>query len=157
MEKNEIELKLRPASMDDAELLLSWRNDEATLKASRQTGPVLPDTHLKWLEGVLSDPSRHLFIAEAEGMPLGTIRADEDVNETVLSWTVAPEHRGKGVGKRMLTELLTRFSGRIRADVRPGNTASTRMVQALGFRASGTADGFTTWILSLERSKALEI
>ncbi|MDB5887241.1 MAG: GCN5-related N-acetyltransferase, partial [Rhodocyclales bacterium] len=49
-----------------------------------------------------------------------------------LSWTVAPDARGHGVGKRMLAALLQEVTGLVRAEVKIGNTASMRIAESAG-------------------------
>jgi hypothetical protein len=51
-------LQLRQACMDDADLLLAWRNDATTRQASHDTTPVSHDVHVAWLRKTLSDPHR---------------------------------------------------------------------------------------------------
>ncbi len=101
--------------------------------------------HLAWIDSVLNDPKRVLLIAEAGGHAVGTLRADDDNEITMLSWTVAPAFRGRGLGPRMLAEFLSGFTGTARADVREDNVPSRRMVEALGFQRGETVDGFTSW------------
>jgi UDP-2,4-diacetamido-2,4,6-trideoxy-beta-L-altropyranose hydrolase len=128
------DLRLRPATVADAALLLEWRNDEATRLASHNTGVVTPEDHARWLDALLRDPSRRLFIAEVNGDPVGSVRADRDPDGACheLSWTVAPAARGRGMGVRMVQLLLAEVSGPVRAEVKPGNQASVRIAEAAG-------------------------
>lgn len=128
------DLRLRPATVADAALLLEWRNDEATRLASHNTGVVTPEDHARWLDALLRDPSRRLFIAEVNGDPVGSVRADRDPDGACheLSWTVAPATRGRGMGVRMVQLLLAEVSGPVRAEVKPGNQASVRIAEAAG-------------------------
>lgn len=128
------DLRLRPATVADAALLLEWRNDEATRQASHNTGVVTPEDHARWLDALLRDPSRRLFIAEVNGDPVGSVRADRDPDGACheLSWTVAPAARGRGMGVRMVQLLLAEVSGPVRAEVKPGNQASVRIAEAAG-------------------------
>ena len=106
------EVRLRPATLADAELLFVWRNDPLTRQQSIHTEPVVWESHLAWLETSLQNPDRWLFIAE-QAVPamqapvvLGTVRADKLAEVYELSWTVAPEQRGKGWGKKMVAALI---------------------------------------------------
>ena len=127
-------LRLRPATAADAALLLAWRNDDATRMASHNTEPVHPEDHARWLDALLRNPARRLFIAEANGEPVGSVRADRDDDGACheLSWTVAPTARGRGLGVRMVRLLMTEVSGPVRAEVKPGNPASVRIAEAAG-------------------------
>jgi RimJ/RimL family protein N-acetyltransferase len=137
------DLRLRPATVADAALLLEWRNDEATRQASHNTGVVTPEDHARWLDALLRDPSRRLFIAEVNGDPVGSVRADRDPDGACheLSWTVAPSARGRGLGIPMVRRLLAEVTGPVRAEVKPGNLASVRMAEAAGLRFEVLRDG----------------
>ena len=128
-----MELILRNATMDDAAMLLDWRNDEETRKQSFNTDVVPLENHLKWLTAVFANPSRQLFVAEAEGVPAGTIRADKDTDgSSELSWTVAPEMRGRGIGKAMLVAACELLSGDLTTQVKTENAASMSMALSVG-------------------------
>ncbi|MEC5388052.1 GNAT family N-acetyltransferase [Uliginosibacterium sp. H3] len=129
----QVPIRLRPATLQDAELLLAWRNDLQTRLASHGTHEIPLAEHWAWLDLVLADPARRLLIAELDDVPVGSIRVDtasDDVAE--LSWTVAPSARGQGVGTRMLIAALSEVTGSVRAEVKIGNVASMKMAEAAG-------------------------
>ncbi|MDG0809129.1 diaminobutyrate acetyltransferase [Cohnella rhizosphaerae] len=76
-------------------------------------------------------------IAESEGTPIGFVSAfvKPENRDTLFVWQVAvdPEHRGKGLGAAMLSELIQRaYSEPIRymeATVSESNAASRRMFE----------------------------
>lgn len=119
-------MKLRPATIEDAQILFDWRNDPLTRESSISTDPVAWDDHVRWLEASLSNPNRELLVAEIDGVPVGTVRLDDGVE---LSWTVAPSQRGKGIGKQMVS-LVERGSI---ARIKRSNVASQRIAGAAGF------------------------
>jgi len=125
-------LRLRPATLEDADRLLRWRNDPETRRRSRRKGPVDPDRHIQWLTAALADEHLRIFIAEEDARPVGTVRAEriEDVWE--LSWTVAPEARGCGVGSRMVVLLAHQIRGPIRAEMQADHAASARIAEKAG-------------------------
>ena len=134
------EVRLRPATIADAELLFVWRNDPLTRQQSIHTEPVVWETHLTWLETGLQNPDRWLFIAE-QAVPamqapvvLGTVRADKLAEVYELSWTVAPEQRGKGWGKKMVAALIAVLpdGAAYQAVVLHTNPASERIAAGLG-------------------------
>lgn len=134
------EVRLRPATIADAELLFVWRNDPLTRQQSIHTEPVVWETHLTWLEIGLQNPDRWLFIAE-QAVPamqapvvLGTVRADKLAEVYELSWTVAPEQRGKGWGKKMVAALIAVLpdGAAYQAVVLHTNPASERIAAGLG-------------------------
>lgn len=134
-------LKLRLVSMDDARLLFEWRNDPFTRKQSHSMEEINFTSHLNWLRQVLSNPDRKLYIAELGEAPVGTLRADTGHGTTELSWTVAPEARGKGVGKQMVHLLVSMLKGPLRAEVKTGNVASIRIAEHCGFQLEKEING----------------
>jgi RimJ/RimL family protein N-acetyltransferase len=134
-------IRLRLATIQDADLLLEWRNDPETRNASHNTGEVQREDHVSWLTKTLNDASRQLFVAEEIGVPVGTVRADLADGVHELSWTVAPSARGRGVAKRMVALLASQISEPIRAEVKSGNTASTRISEHAGLLFAREADG----------------
>jgi RimJ/RimL family protein N-acetyltransferase len=125
-------MMLRSVVMQDADMLLTWRNDQETRKASHSTAEVGRGEHMAWLRRKLTNPACRLFIAEENGVPVGTIRADlvEDVWE--LSWTTAPEVRGQGIATRMAVLLACLIVEPIRAEVKVDNLASARIAERAG-------------------------
>ncbi|MCI5059435.1 MAG: UDP-2,4-diacetamido-2,4,6-trideoxy-beta-L-altropyranose hydrolase [Alphaproteobacteria bacterium] len=128
------DIRLRPARLEDAQLLLDWRNDPATRQASLNTDIIAYEDHVKWFKGVLEDQNRHLYIATHDNHDVGTIRADltPETGAYNLSWSVAPEHQGKGVGKKMLSRLMEELEGPFTATIRKDNTASIRIAETTG-------------------------
>src|SRR2546427_12691793 len=92
-------IHFRPATLDDAKLLLEWRNDAVTLANSRNSDPVPVDAHLEWLKATLGNADQMLVIGELSGEPIGTVRFDRlTANTWEMSWTLAPEFRRRGLG-----------------------------------------------------------
>ncbi|MCC6642217.1 MAG: pseudaminic acid synthase [Deltaproteobacteria bacterium] len=141
-------LGLRPATLDDADRLLAWRNDPETRRASRSSAPVARNEHVAWLTAALASSDRRLRIAEEAGQPVGVVRADRREDAWEVSWTVAPEARGRGVARRMLSLLLGELDGPATAVIRQPNIASARVAAAAGFVRVGRAEqlGFDRWL-----------
>jgi RimJ/RimL family protein N-acetyltransferase len=135
------ELRLRAVTLEDADLLLEWRNDPITRMASQETTEVQRDDHLQWLTNSLQDEKRILLIAEENEVPVGTVRADWDDAGYALSWTVAPDARGRGVGKSMVALFVAQFTGTVRADVKKENRASARIAEFAGMKCEREENG----------------
>ena len=127
-------MRLRPVTIEDTDLLLVWRNDLQTRMASHITEEIKRDIHVSWLTRSLDNPSRRLFIAEEDGVPVGTVRADYSDGVYELSWIVAPHARGRGVGRRMVALLANQISEPIRAEVKVGNETSIRIAEYAGMQ-----------------------
>ena len=134
-------ITLRSATIQDAEMLYNWRNDPETRKASHSTSQVIKDEHIAWLTKTLSNAKRRLFVAEEDGTPVGTVRADLSEGVWELSWTVAPNARGRGVAKQMVTLLAQQISEPIRAKVKAGNIASAQIAGFSGMSFNREVEG----------------
>lgn len=148
MPEDRLTPKLRPATVADTDLLLSWRNDPETRRQSKTSGEISRQDHVAWLDGVLADPDRRLLIAEADGGPVGSVRADRQAECWLLSWAVAPPARGKGYGKAIVAAMVDGLQGEIRAEVKSDNTASLRIAEAVGMTKIGEIDGLTLWAVN---------
>jgi RimJ/RimL family protein N-acetyltransferase len=132
-------LRLRPATADDSERLLEWRNDAQTRAMAVVQAAVERATHARWLAARLSHADTLLTIAEQDGEPVGTVRLDRHGPDTAeLSITIAPEARGRGLARPAIelgVEHAHREWGvtRVTAQIRPENTASLRAFAAAGF------------------------
>ncbi len=135
------ELHLRPATMDDSELLLVWRNDPAVRQASHDQSKIELQAHQIWIRESLENPDRKIFIAVMDDVPVGTVRSDFQEGTYELSWTVAPEVRERGIGKQMVALLASQIEGPIRAEVRIGNVASVRIAEHVGMTLESIEDG----------------
>ena len=141
------EVTFRPVTLDDAEMLLSWRNDALTSQNSINTEPVGLADHLDWLKKSLKSSERRLFIALFDGKPVGAVRIDHSSEGTELSWTVAPEARGKGMGSRMVIGATHLVSDNLIAKIKKTNEASIQIAKKAGFKLAKESVDMTHWIL----------
>ncbi len=126
------DITLRPATAEDARRLFDWRNDPETRVNSGDTREIDWAEHVAWLDLTLTGTTRRLFIGESGGRAVGTVRADRANGGWELSWTVAPEARGRGFGRTMVRAMIGTLSGTIRARVRRENGPSRRIAEAAG-------------------------
>lgn len=139
-------LALRRAELSDSELLLRWRNDPETRRSSIQTGEVSQAEHDGWFRKSLSSPDREIYVAERGSVPVGTVRLDRREKGWELSWTVAPEFRGRGIGKQLVAAGARLKHGPILARIRASNEPSIRIAEAVGFRREAfDSDGVQSW------------
>jgi len=138
-------LRLRPATLQDARRLYAWRRDPVTMRQSKNTEDFDFDAHLRWLTGTLPDTGRRLQIAEEDGNPVGVVRADRRDGVWVLSWTVAPHARGRGVGKHMVRLAATGLVGEVLAEIKRGNGASMAIAAWAGLIQTGAAGDLIFW------------
>lgn len=133
-------LKLRNVNINDAEILLLWRNDPETRSASYTGHEIQKKEHLLWLERTINNPNIRLFIAEENNVPVGVIRSDCDLStgSEKLSWTVAPDARMKGIGKQMVVRFASQIKNPIVAEIKAGNIASIKIAEYAGMKLCRT-------------------
>lgn len=136
-------MRLRPATMEDADRLFRWRNDPMTRASSVNRDPVAWDDHVAWLTASLANPLREILIAE-EDAPIGTLRLDKDIR-TEVSITLAPAARGHGQAAPLIA-LATGTGGPYVARIRPDNPASRKAFETAGFHFTHHAAGMD-WFL----------
>lgn len=140
-------LRVRPATLDDAQTLLRWRNDPQTRASSRHHGEISLQEHISWLEASLRSDRRRLSVASDEVGDVGTVRWDLlEPGVWEVSITVAPERRGEG----MALNLLSAGEGAlcagvddmvaVEAEVHGENTPSRRLFAAAGYVPDRPAD-----------------
>jgi ribosomal protein S18 acetylase RimI-like enzyme len=79
-----------------------------------------------------------LVVARTEGTALELMKNDE---LRVVEIMLLPEHRGKGIGSKLIRDLLLRAERAqlpLRLSVDVGNTAAIRLYEKLGFRRIGS-------------------
>lgn len=133
--------------MDDAELLLGLRNDPLTQANSIHGAPANAVEHLKWLERLRADDSRQLLIAEENGIPVGSVRIDRLATGSEISYTVSPAHRGKGVGKMMVSLAIELAVRPVTARIKPSNRASKAIAVACRMQFHAVEEGLEVWVL----------
>lgn len=132
-------LFLRDACMDDLEITYSWAIHPQTRQYAFNQEFISPEEHSKWFTGKISSQNciYKLLISGAE--PAGSIRFDLKGNEGLISYLVAPDQTGKGLGKKLLKlsilslEKERRGIKSIKGLVKKENIASVKIFEKLGF------------------------
>lgn len=147
--------------MDDAALLWRWANDAETRRNAFSKAVIPYDAHVAWLRGRLESGTTRLWIfADAQG-PVGQVRFDLEGDVADIDIAVAPERRGRGHGRAMLSQAVRalraeRASARPRAAVLAHNGRSLAMFRACGFESVGVQhrDGEEAIVLELREPEA---
>ena len=96
-------INLRKVTIEDAENLLRWKNEEDTRKNSIVTGELIKmEDHLVWLQKTLNDPSVDFWIIEDDGVPMGDLRLNHGKTETEISIRLDKAARGKGLATAVI-------------------------------------------------------
>ncbi len=97
--------------------------------------PIEWERHEEWLTRALSSGTCHIVIAEdAEGAPLGTVRADVQEGDVAeISYTVAPLFRGKGLSKPIVKKFVDEYlkGKKIVAHIKRGHVQSESVARML--------------------------
>jgi ribosomal protein S18 acetylase RimI-like enzyme len=139
---------LRPATRHDCRDVWLWRNDPVSRAASHDTGAIPYALHTAWFDAALADPARILMIGTAsDRSSVGLVRLERMADRGLrIGINIAPEWRGRGVGRALLAEVLSATPGaRLTADVRSDNLASIRLFSGAGFARRGEADGIVVF------------
>lgn len=133
-------LIVRPATHQDEDRLLLWRNDVAARRWSQSRTVVSPAEHSRWLEAVLDSDQHLVLVAEADGQPVGSVRfAERDAGLWAVSVVLDPAQRGRGLARASLTAaedlLLTSAVGTvtINAVIHRDNRGSLQLFRGSGY------------------------
>lgn len=128
--------------MDDALDVLEWRNDRASIAASK-TGAVDQASHLDWFAKAIVSRDHDLFIATENGRKLGMIRFDKLHESWLVSINLAPAERRRGYGAKALQKAIAEVgTRRLLAEIKADNFASICIFERCGFRQVGAEEGF---------------
>lgn len=132
-------LHIRPASLDDAELLWTWANDPEVRRHSFHREPISMAAHLQWYRAKLASPATRIWIVEENGTPVAQIRYDRtDASSAEIDYSVASAYRGRGLGTEAVCRTwalaccelkLAQVEGLVFAS----NPASARVFEKAGF------------------------
>ncbi|MBC8995760.1 UDP-2,4-diacetamido-2,4,6-trideoxy-beta-L-altropyranose hydrolase [Pseudomonas sp. N40(2020)] len=138
-------LKVRPATLDDAQLLFDGRNAEAVRRWSLDAGVIDWKQHLDWLTASLRNPQRLLLVAEGDDGPVGVLRYDLRGFDAEVSLYLLQGRFGLGWGGALLARGEAFAAAHwpqmsaITAQVLPANQASLNVFRDAGFTQSACA------------------
>lgn len=140
---------LRTVTDDDVFRLYRWQAAPETRRFFHRPSPPTWDEHVAYCCEHMGD--LFWFVAEtADGTPVGMVRImpGEGGEPRWVSIVVAPEHRGKGFGARILTAARGArpiHAAPLLAEVHRDNAASRRAFEKAGWSLDGKREG-TAWL-----------
>lgn len=136
---NEPALHLRDAEGSDMELIFRWANDPITRRASFSTTEIAWTEHQSWFQEKLTDDRCLFFVVEeATREPVAQVRFDLEGSRAVISISVSPAARDRGIGSQAIGLATTEAARRARltqvhAYIKPTNEASVRAFRRAGY------------------------
>ena len=129
-------LKFRNVIEADVKLLFDWANDFEVRANAINSQPISWEGHQKWFQNRLNSPTSKIFIFQLNEYPIGQVRFEFENNVWLIDYSIDKQHRGKGLGKLMLKEILNHFKPiePIMAYVKIGNIGSAKVFDYLGFK-----------------------
>lgn len=143
------DLKIRPATLNDGEIIWRWRSSGGAERFYKSGLAVsLPD-HLEWFARALTQPERQLFVVEMNQSPVAHVRIDLAGTTGRVSIVVDEAMQGKRIAYAALSLAMSRSRGveRFDAVVHKDNLSSVRLFEALGFQPAGFDPPFCQFIL----------
>jgi spore coat polysaccharide biosynthesis predicted glycosyltransferase SpsG/RimJ/RimL family protein N-acetyltransferase len=143
-----VTVSLREACSRDVPTLWRWANDGAARLASLTTEPIKPAAHLEWFNSA-AGRGESIKICLRGNVPIGVVRLKDEDSNIRLSYSIAPEARGQGLAREMLSIVLRNLLGRrLVASVREENSASNKILLSLGFALAGSNGGVNFYTIT---------
>ena len=147
-------IALRALEPTDLDTLYRWENDTALWAVSDTVAPYSREALWHYLEQYTGDiyaqRQLRLMITLADGTPAGTVdylNFDPLNNRAELGLFIAPEHRGKGLGRQAL-DLLTAYSRehiglrQLYVFIAIDNEVCLKLFEDYGYRRVGTINSW---------------
>lgn len=133
---------LRPMRLEDAALVLAWRNSERVRLAMLDSRIIEASSHMEWVARVLADATCLYWVFELDARPVGLVyftQIDETAGVCRWGFYLGEPQLPKGSGTVLGLLALDRLFGSraihtVTADVLKSNGASLAMHRKLGFR-----------------------
>ena len=138
------QIHLRKAQSADAELLYEWKNDPVCIQNSLSKRRVYWEEHQKWFSSMLDSDKAGIFVVEVGGDSAAQIRLDKVGVCGTISYSIAKEYRGYGLGTEMMQLIEKKATEmgiyELRAVVLRYNIASRKVFLQAGYQESMEGD-----------------
>lgn len=133
------EVFLRPAEMDDCQLIWEWANDPEVRRQSFSPEYIPWEKHVAWYRNIMASSDCDLFIVCNSGNePIGQVRFECSNESAVISGSVDRRHRNLRFASAVIKGACCRVFKKKRisvidAYVRPENIMSVKLLERAGF------------------------
>jgi UDP-2,4-diacetamido-2,4,6-trideoxy-beta-L-altropyranose hydrolase len=142
--KDGVVVRLRPAGLDDGDLMYIWQNEDSMRRHARNPEPPKRAEHNAWLAAKLDDPDCIFSIIEHGPVAVGVLRLDYSLSdgsyEVSILLTELAQGNGVGLAALMAAEALMPRECVLRAGVLLQNEVSARLFERAGYLRA-TDDG----------------
>jgi len=98
----ELGLQVHRATEEDLMLYFVWANDPALRANSINQQAISLENHKEWFMRRLKDPNTCFYLFMNGSKPVGQVRFDHKEEGTYINYSIAKEHRGKGLSQPIL-------------------------------------------------------
>lgn len=132
-------LYLRNADMKDLLFVYHLANESEVRNNSLNTNKISIDEHKKWFQNILNAKKASLYILMDSDIAVGQGRLEIVNGKCRISYSIVPDRRGRGYGKKLLNLLLKKMKEDYPeckicyAEVLAGNVASRKIFEELMF------------------------
>ena len=104
-------MHIRDVEIEDEREIFIWRNDKLSREMSINSELLSYSDHKFWLNKIIKDPCIDFFIGIDKDLKIGVVRFNFDItkNFAELSININPKYRGKGLGKKLLLKLISKY------------------------------------------------
>ena len=139
------ELKLRPITEADLDMVLRWRNSENVRRYMLNDHIITQEEHRKWYQRICKDPGCEWLIAEFRGDPIGVVSiTDIKTQDGTCTWGmyIGENVRNSGIGVLMEIHAIDRMVNhhkirKIWGEVLGSNQRVILMHKRFGFEEEG--------------------
>mgnify|MGYP000195970143 CR=1 FL=1 len=126
--------KLSKISSDDSYQIWKWQNEPEARKYSYNSNPPTIEEHNKWFENLSVFELDNFFMVEIKGAKCGFVRLSNDGSDRFLvSILIGGSSQKIGLATRVLKEIVRRYKGRLKAEIKITNEASKTCFKRSGF------------------------
>lgn len=141
-------IDVRSATLNDSKDIFTWRNDVQTRQMSHNSDVLTWDEHSRWFEATLASENRRLLVCieRKTNSKVGIVRLDIGTDSAEISINLAPNMRGKGLGKVCLIQAIKSFQcsfpqhKTLNAEIKPENLSSQKSFEGVGFKFNKEVD-----------------
>ena len=154
-----MDLSFRGAVWEDAEFLLSLRNDPSVWPHCIQARPVVRREHLEWFKDVLQRDDVKIFILLQDRISIGQVRYDLKQEGAYVSISLCVDHQGQGFGVQALKLTGQKIFSlpnvtALKALIKENNKGSLRCFENAGFCRLGRERNGNEYFMVMELRKA---